>query len=258
MKNILSISTAVLLLSTATAVAQEEAAGGKFSVSTGVDYSSGDYGSTTDTDMIYVPLGLKYKTDAWNVKVTVPYISIKGAGNVRPELGNVATSNATRTTESGLGDIVLAGGYTFLENIEKGFYGDITAKVKIPTADEDKNLGTGATDYTVQLDFMKTMGDFTPMFGFGYKRLGDTGTLQLDNVWLWNIGMDYKVNDSLNVGVFYDWREKATATSEHQQDGSVYANVKLNDHVKLQPYAGTGFSDGSPDLNVGLTFTYTY
>lgn len=258
MKSIVNISTAFALLAPLTFIAPAHAEEGRYSVSSGVDYSSGDYGATLDTDIVYVPLSLKYKTDRWSTKLTVPYISIKGPGNVRPEVGSVTTSNATRTTESGLGDIVAAGTYTVYENLDTNFFIDLTGKIKFGTADEGKGLGTGEMDYTVQADFMKVIGDFTPMAGFGYKMLGDSSTLTLNNVKLWNVGLDYKVNDKLNIGAFYDWRERASRSGKNQQDASVYASYKVNSNLKLQPYAGTGLTDGSPDLNIGLTFTYTY
>jgi hypothetical protein len=258
MKSIFYISTLAIATIPAMATAQEVEGKQEFSISTGIDYSSGDYGSTTDTDITYVPVTFKYAEDLWNAKLTIPYISIEGAGNVRPEVGNVAASNANRTTNSGLGDIVLSGTYAFYENFDTNVYGDVTAKVKFGTADENEGLGTGEMDYTLQFDFMKVIDHFTPMVGFGYKVLGDSSTIQLDNVWLWNVGFDYKVSDNTNVGMFYDWREKATSASKHQQDVSVYLSHKMNKHLKAQPYLGFGLSDGSPDANFGLMFTYTY
>jgi hypothetical protein len=258
MKTITKLTTVLALLAPLAATAQDYNLDGDVSFSSGVDYSSGDYGTTTDTDIIYVPFALKYKTDRWSTKLTVPYISIRGTGSVRPEVGAVAASSATRTTESGLGDVVASGTYTFYEDLENEFFADITGKVKFGTADDTKGLGTGEMDYTVQLDVMKVFGDITPMAGFGYKNLGDSSTLTLNNVLTWNVGVDYKVDNRTNIGAFYDWREKATSTSKNQQDASIYLSYKANDNLKLQPYAGMGLSDGSPDLNLGLTFTYTY
>ncbi len=257
MKSILKLALAGALVAPVAAEAQNMDAG-KFSLSSGVDYSTGDYGATLDTDVLYVPLSLKYQQERWSTKLTVPYVSIKGPGSVRPEVGAVGTAGTTRTTESGLGDVVASATYTFYEDFENSFFADITGKVKFGTADDAKGLGTGEMDYTVQLDFAKMYGDWTPMFGFGYKKLGDSSTLQLDNVFLWNVGVDYKVNDAVHVGAFYDWREKATATSKDQKDASVYMSYKMDENFKVQPYAGTGFTDGSPDLNLGFTFTYTY
>lgn len=244
-----------LLATTAvtSAFAEDSADDAKITFSTGFDYTSGDYGATTDTDITSVPLSLKYEESRWNAKVSLPYVSIKGAGGVRPDTGVVGANAGARNRNSGFGDLSVSGTFTAIENLDEQFYLDLTGKVKIPTANEDKQLGTGEFDYTAQVDLTKVFGNITPMLGGGYKWLGDSATLQLDNVWFWSAGVDYRLSDKTHLGGFFDWREAATATSEHQKDASIYISHRLNQTLKVQPYIGTGFSDGSPDFNAGLS-----
>ncbi len=82
--------------------------GGTLSLSAGVDYSTGKYGDTSSTDILYLPLAAKYERDKWIFKLTVPFIRVTGPGNVVRDIGRVADRPAgARRTEEGLGDLVL-------------------------------------------------------------------------------------------------------------------------------------------------------
>src|SRR5690349_15957054 len=48
--------------------------------STGVDYSTGKYGATTDTRVFGVPFGIKLQSDRLRVEGSIPYLDIKGVG----------------------------------------------------------------------------------------------------------------------------------------------------------------------------------
>ena len=55
----------------------------QINIYTGVDYSSGDYGSpTADTDILYLYGAAEAIINRWRFRVTVPWIDIKGPGGV--------------------------------------------------------------------------------------------------------------------------------------------------------------------------------
>lgn len=234
---------------------------GQWKIATGVDYSSGDYGDTQDTDITYVPVTVRYLVDPWLFKVTVPWISIKGPGGViggGPD-GPVVTGggNQPRRTESGLGDIVASVGYTLPGLMQQGTFVEFTGKVKFGTADEDEQLGTGENDYTIQVDVAKGFGAITPFGTLGYRKTGDSSEFELEDVFFVSVGAGYKLTDATSVGAIYDYREASTTTSDDPQDLVGYVTHKLSDVWALTAYAATGFSDGSPDANVGFQITYT-
>src|SRR5215471_16743727 len=122
----------------------------------GFDYSSGTYGESQSTDILYIPVIGKYEIEDWSFKLTVPYISVRGPGNVIPGLGEVNRTPATVTTQSGLGDIVAAATYILYAGDASAPGWDLTGKIKFGTADANKGLGTGENDYSVQVDVYKT------------------------------------------------------------------------------------------------------
>jgi hypothetical protein len=248
---------------------------GRFSLSAGADYSSGKYGTDTTTDIWSVPVAAAYQTDRWTFKLTVPYINISGAGNVIPGVGKVNNGNprgrgrgnggampAPETTAngsaSGLGDITASAGYELFGSADRTFGLDLTGKVKFGTADENKGLGTGKNDYGLSLDTYKVSGAWTAFGGVGWMKYGSSQYIQLKNGFNANIGADYKLNSSNNIGAYYYYRERIADTGASQSEIAGYWNHKFNDSLRVQAYALAGFADGSPDYGVGASLKYSF
>ncbi len=233
---------------------------GNFKVSSGFDYSSGDYGSTVDTEIWYVPLTLKYSTFPWTAKVTVPWLQIKGPGGVVGGGESVIVVNSgatTTTTESGLGDVVAAISYS-MDPISDGFpLLDFTAKVKLPTADEDKGLGTGKVDYTLQVDAASFYGNWIPLATLGYKIKGDPTGVKLDNTFFASVGAAYKFNDKTSAGATLDYQEASTSTSDDATELFAYLAYKLSKQWSINTYGLVGFTDGSPNEEIGMQFSFS-
>lgn len=244
---------------------------GSWKFSTGLDYSSGKYGGDKDTDITYMPFSGSYQTGAWTAKVTVPWIRIDGPGGVvgggdgvvviRPKKDNgngptpTPTTNST-TTESGLGDIWASLKYEVQSFPADIGYLDFTAKIKIPTADEDDGLGTGETDYTLQADYAKSMGRLTPLLTVAYKIKGDPDDVDLDDVWYLSAGANWRVDSGLNVGASLDFQEASSDGADDALELFTYLSYKLSDLWSITPYVYFGFTDGSPDEGLGVSVNY--
>lgn len=62
--------------------AEQDADPGVWRVSTGVNYSEGDYGDVATTRVISAPVAVKYKRGGFSVRVSVPYVQIDGPGSL--------------------------------------------------------------------------------------------------------------------------------------------------------------------------------
>src|SRR5690349_21757217 len=121
----------------------------QWTLSTGAHYSTGRYGTSTTTDVLYVPLTVRYDNTLGAASLTVPYIAIHGEG----EAVQGAPSGGGKTaSESGLGDVVGALTYTAYRGAAPRPWIDVSAIVKFGTGDPDKELGTGKNDYALQVD----------------------------------------------------------------------------------------------------------
>ena len=235
----------------------------RLTVSTGAEYSSGDFGDDQDTDILYVPLSLKYETDHWFARITVPYIRIEGPGDVvGGTQGTVITGEPQggRETdrESGIGDIVTSLTYVVNPRSEGVPIVELTGKVKVPTADEDENLGTGETDYTAQVDLIQSFGRFTPFATLGYRFLGDSSEFDLDDTAFGSVGFSYRATDRTQLGVAFDFRQASTSGTDDPQEAVLFGSVKLSKRLKLSPYVVLGLSDGSPDYASGFSVSLSY
>lgn len=229
-------------------------------VSTGLDYSSGDYGDPIDTRTWYVPLTMRFERGPWSARVTLPFLSISGPGGVVGGADGVEVigpSSATRTTESGVGDVVLNAGYSIEPWVAAMPWIDLTGKVKFPTASEKRGLGTGEFDYSLQLDLMKGFGRLTSFGTVGYRFVGDPPDSSLSNTIFTSIGAAWRFNAQWSAGLTYDWRQTASRTGESHELGP-YLSWKARKNLSVTPYGVIGLSQKAPDYGIGFQTTYWY
>jgi hypothetical protein len=235
--------------------------GSRITLSSGAEYSTGDFGDDVDTDIFYVPVSLKLERDHFMARVTVPFISIDGPGDVvggttGPLLIGDDTISRVKNRESGIGDVV--GSLTYIVNPTSETLPilELTGKVKLPTADEDKGLGSGETDYTAQIDIAQSFGRVTPFATFGQRWLGDPAGVDLDDTLFGSLGFSLRTSDRLQVGFAFDYREASTSSSDDAREVTAFASVRLSDRWKLSPYVVRGLTDASPDYAVGFSISY--
>ncbi|HSR65665.1 MAG TPA: transporter [Xanthomonadaceae bacterium] len=241
------------------------------SLGVGVDYSSGDYGTGTTTDILSVPFTAKYASGNWSWKASLPWMRVSGNANVVPGLGEVTNSNprgrgrgngggtptATDTgTASGVGDLRLAGTYSFDTGTPLGI--DLTANAKIATADENKGLGTGANDYGLAVDLYRAFGRTTVFGGAGYTVLGKSDYIDVNGVANANVGASWKLERGDSVGAMYEWRQAAATGASQRSELTGFYTLGAGEGGKLQLYATAGLSDGSPAWGGGVSYTHAF
>lgn len=261
----LSLAVALILLGAAPAAAADDI---RWSLSTSVNYSVGDYGTGKNTTIVYAPftLGVSPIDPLW-LRLTLPFIS-QTSQNVVLTGGGVASRKGQRgklaqpagsTTENGLGDALLRASYVVLE--EQGPIPEIAPylKLKFPTADSDRGLGTGEFDETLGVDLGKRLAD--GLFGYltlAYTFVGNPPGSDLKNSFGWSLGAAYAVTQPLSVFAFLDG---STAISPGQADPvelRVGAEFKLTSALKLTGAVTRGLTDGAADWGVsgGLTLRF--
>lgn len=230
------------------------------SMSVGLERSSGKYGGTSTTDTTSIPVSLRYATDDWSLKLSVPYLFVTGDGSVlvsgsRGGRHSVTTTTTTTrtTTSSGLGDVVAFASYSLLRSEEGDAGLDVAARIKFGTA--SLKFGSGENDYAVQASTYVAFGDFTPSLMLGYEKLGSTATVPLDNAAYGSAGLDYLLSDETNIGMDYWYAQQASATGYAQKEFSLYAATQVGDDITLRAFVMKGLSDGSPDTGYGVSLS---
>jgi len=256
---LLLIAAGVLGAERADAQARPVHRTGRLTLSSGFDFSTGDYGSSGTTQIAYAPLSVKYARDPFVVKLTVPYIRITGPGNVVGVDGVVVSgASAKNETNEGLGDVILSTGYVLAPLRPAWPYLEFTAKVKFPTASEKRSLGTGEFDETLQVEASKTFAAFTSFLTAGYRFVGNPQGSNLHDVAFSTVGFDYRINDRLDAGLSYEWRQTASPSVGDSQELSPYLSWKINSHVSLTPYAVFGLTRAATDAEIGFGASYRF
>ena len=205
--------------------------------------------------------------DRFWLSVTVPFI-YQDTQNVVVTGGGVASRKeqkgkfaqpARSTTESGLGDVLLKASVVVVE--ERDFIPEITPylKIKFPTADADRGLGTGEYDETLGVDLSKRLID--ALFGYltlAYTFIGDPPGTDFRNSFGWSVGAAYAVIQPLSLFAFL---EGSTAIARGQEDPvelRVGAEFRVTKWLKLTGAVSRGLTDGAADWGVsgglGLRF----
>lgn len=237
--------------------AAAHAADNKLSLSTGLDYSVGDYGDTQDTETWFLPVNLKYKHGRYTFKLGTSYLWMRGPLSVTPE-GEPLTGGGVAKMVHGAGDVTTSLAANLLDEEQAALDLDLVGKIKFGTADTNKALGTGENDYALQASIYKTLGAWGPYLDLGHRWKGDPAGVHYRNVWYGTMGTSYRFSKLWSAGADYSWRDKLTATSEPVSEATVYANYRVSDGNRLNLYGTAGFSDASPDWGIGLTATHLF
>jgi hypothetical protein len=263
---VVAIALVLILASVTPALAADDEPRWLFSSS--VNYSIGDYGTNKDTTIVYVPFTFGVRpVDALWVSLTVPWI-YQNSQNVVVTGGGVATRKkakgkfaqpATATTESGLGDVLLRVSYVLLD--EKPFLPEIAPymKIKFPTADADRGLGTGEFDETIGVDLSKQF--IGPLFGYvtvAYTFVGSPPGADFHNSFGWSVGAAYTLIPSLSFFAFLDG---STAISPGEADPlelRVGVEFRLTRALKLTGAVSRGLSDGAADWGLSGALTLRF
>jgi hypothetical protein len=253
MRKYFTVIGAGIALAANPAAAQSEGNGTGVSITTGIDYSSGDYGTGIDTDILVVPVAARVTSGNLRFSASIPYIRIKGSSSIVGGDGGpvIVDPNTPASTRSGIGDLTVGANYAIPED-RMGVGVDFGARVKLPTA--ESGLGTGKTDASLSTELSRTFGNVTPFVQAGYRFMGDPDGIDLDNVWFGSVGASANVGKSVLIAS-YDYREATTATVEDSQEIFAALSTPVSKALNLTFYGSAGLSDGAPDYGVGAMVT---
>lgn len=257
MKNAILATSLILSFAGMTIQSAHAENNGKFSLETGMDYSTGKYGGTQSTDILYVPFTGKYQGSEWTLKLTVPYLRITGPSNVLHGIGATgATTSTTTTTRSGMGDVIMSASHSVYRNLSAGFMANLTGKVKLGTASSDQGLGTGKTDYSLQADLYQVTGKLTTFGTLGYRVYGKPSGYTLNNVFYGDLGSSYKFNQETNGGAMMILSQKVSSTGSPHAEALLFLGHKIQKNWNAQGYVLKGFTNSVPDWGAGVSLAY--
>ena len=240
-------------------------------VSVGIDYATGDYGGSENTDTLSIPVGIKYETGAWTLRASLPYVRAEGIynrdqavvldDNGKPDDngGGAGAGGATeKRTESGIGDLTVGAYYTLINN-PNGYGLDLGGKAKLATADKKKTLITsGENDYSIQADVYRSLPNVALFATLGYTIKGEPSGVSYKNPLYTSLGFSMPLPSGHTAGAAWDYRQKITSGGDPVSELSAFYSIKLAANNKLQLYLVKGLSDGSPEFGGGAVLSHRY
>ncbi|MFM9862876.1 MAG: hypothetical protein ACKVRO_04655 [Micropepsaceae bacterium] len=241
---------AAIGLVSATAAAEAD----RLNLAAGAEYSTGDYGEPQDTAVWYEFVSARYSIAPWAFKVTVPFLQIDGPATVTDD-GEVEGGGVDRMV-NGIGDVSLSTTYTFSWKPEK-MYLDLIGRVRLPTGDDDRGLGSGEIDYSLVANLDKGFEGFNVYVEAGRRFLGSSVASPREDGWLAGAGISTDLTKETEIGASFAWREAAFEGSADPADVSAYVKHYVTPDLRVNVYALAGLSNGSPNAGGGITLTWT-
>jgi hypothetical protein len=228
-------------------------------------WETGKYGTDTRVDTVYIPLTIRrYFDDIGALSLTVPYLDQTSTGQVTFINGSVfqtkGAKKAAVTTESGLGDIIARGDLYVLKESSSNLL-DVTlvGKIKFPTADEGKGLGTGRFDEAIGVDLARSIvPDWTGYFDFYYTFIGSPSGLGLKNTIAFDIGAGYKWAEDMTISAFYAQSTPVVSGVDDLRDLLVNVEYKFSKEGSLLGGVDLGLSPSSPDIGITGGVSYRF
>lgn len=230
-------------------------------LSIGGYHSSGDYGEDTDTRILYFPVSYEQQVGKLGIRVTAPYLNVDGSGYVLVSGGGVSGFRPSdeRVDSDGLGDVTVQASYQLDPLVDGLPFLDLVLEMKIPTADETLGLGTGESDYSLQLDLYQSMLRGTVFGSLGYRFRGKTDLYPgLSDSIFTQIGYQTAVSSTMTVGLIYDYSEPASDYSKDIHELLPFINWNLNEQWSVLTYTAWGFTTDSPEYALGIQLNYRW
>lgn len=227
----------------------------KLTFSVGSYFSHGDYRSDQPTDVISVPFRVSYQRDAWSIHAQLPYLHMSGPENVLVirEGGEMLLEHSKKDIKrQGFGDLRLSSQYLMPWPSNKHTRWYLGGGIKLPTADEDENLGTGEYDFHLYTGGYYRTGRWIIDSKIGHQWMGDPPNTDYNNRTFFSLGNRYLINRSQSIGLAYRYKEASSDRSSDVQSLTTSFHQKLNYGWKVSFSAGMGFGDSSADVYGGI------
>jgi hypothetical protein len=246
----------------------------------------GSYGLEESTTIDLVSTSLRWLLPRGEVQITVPYVSLQGPGDIRliggqpvPGFGGIRDllpgpppgggpgggeeqTIVEQRRESGLGDISLQAEYYLSQGSATRPWIIGLARVKTPTGDDAKGLGTGKTDLEAGLGLVQPFSGVNLLADVGYTRIGRSDSATLRDVLRLGAGVSTSFGPSMqhHASLYFETRNNAIRALEDQRtlSAGLGTQVGADRRVRLSGSVFAGLSDSVEDYGVFVRAGYRF
>lgn len=243
------------------AYAQSDGSASTHAISLAAYSGHGDFGFDLDTRISYLPLRYEYNSGNWGFQLLAPLLEVDGPGAVLVNLGGVNRifAESEPRTQSGMGDLVASAVYRLPRTVSSRPFVDFRLDIKLPTANEEKGLGTGEADANLQVDLSHYLGQWLIFGSLGYSFRGDSELFpELENGIYGQFGAAFPLQDSVSMGLLYDYREAVASFTTDIHEIGPYINWQINENWTATGMSLVGLSKSSVDYSVLGQLRYSW
>ena len=225
----------------------------RLTLSSGLDYSTGNYGASSSTGILFAPMSVRLRSGNFRWSANAAWLRVDGPGDIVAGTDGtviVAPGGSARRTNSGIGDMSLGSSYAFKPATDLEI--ELGVRTKIPTASDIKGLGTGKLDASVSVDVSYWTGKLLPFAGVKWMLRGDPSAYRLNDGLDASVGVAARVGHGVDVFASYEYSQASSAFSGDEHSLFAGATIPLSDHWRLTPYGIAGLSRFAPSVEVGL------
>ncbi len=227
----------------------------------GAYFAEGRFNGHSDTTIRYLPVGYQWQGERWGFQLLTAGLSVTGVGNVLVNIGEVtrAVAGSEVTTEAGFGDTIAGVSYALAPFADWAPFVDLRLDVKLPTADENRSLGTGKLDFNLQVDLSQIYGGTTWFVSLGRNFRGRTDLFPgLNDNSFAQLGFARQLSERTSAGAFYDYREAPAVFARETHEIYPYVSFQLSSRWSLTALVGRGFTEGSADYALQGQLSYAW
>lgn len=276
MKQVVAISGALTAFVIGSAWSSEAHAENSFSISTGQDIGRTKFEDDARTTIKLTSLSARLRLEDWSFSISSGYADLGDD----PEVvffgpGGQEFFVAEGEPINGFTDVVLGVTTTPIDETTEAPGLTLYGSIKLPTADADAGLGSGAVDFRAAAELFKTYGDVTTYAYLGGRLRGDSdtsvsndarlagrffvvedaGTVDTRNSVEVGAGLHKPLNDRVTAGLNYDYRGAAVVGGDDAHEVTALLSAKVFKSTTLSLYGYHGFTDTSSSLGGGLLVT---
>jgi hypothetical protein len=230
-----------------------------FQLKLGPSYDEGDFGTRDTTRTFFFPVTLRYLGDRFDASITGSFVRLDSPSDVTIVEGQAQRTGTSgrRRVNSGIGDLILRGRYFLVDDPWPASWVPSFApfvKLKLPTADEDKGLGTGEVDHGVGFEWDKTFGDVFLFGDASYTFMGG----DFRNRPAASLGVGRRLTPAVTLSGLLDWRRALVRGNDDPLELVGLVTVKLSRTVSVTPNVFVGLTNGSPDWGAGVELSWKF
>jgi len=200
----------------------------------------------TQSGMMIIPTGRENEGEG----------GMMNRGNMQGE-NNSVNQSSMMNSQISLGDFYLYGSYQLLNEINNPMDLYINPGIKFPTATGSSGIGTGQFDYSLSLNFRRSIESFIFLAEAGFIKLGDPGGVDYKDPFTYGFGLGKFISQSgSSVLLYFNSYTKILDNYEPPRQVSLGLNLKLNSMTAFSLIGSKGLSSYSPDFSISGGFNF--